>query len=124
MDALRHLPDATILLLPEQLDPFRHDESHLVGPLPLAVVKPHGPAALRELVRLAKAEGLGLVARGAGTGKAGGCVPVERSVIVDMGEYPGALRISHADMTLTAPASAMLKDVKAAALAEGLFYPP
>ncbi len=88
------------------------------------MVKPHGPLALRELVRLAKADGFGLVARGAGTGKAGGCVPMDRSVIVDMGEYPGSLRISHADMTLSAPASAMLKDVKAAALAEGLFYPP
>ena len=124
MDALKHLPDATVLLLPEQMDSFRHDESHLVGPLPLAVVKPHSARALRELVRLAKAEGFGLVARGAGTGKAGGCIPLERSVIVDMGEYPGAIRISHPDMTLTAPASAMLKDVKAAALAEGLFYPP
>jgi glycolate oxidase len=124
MDALRLLPDATVLLLPEQLDPFRHDESHLVGPPPLAVVKPHGPAALRELVQLARAEGFGLVARGAGTGKAGGCVPVARSVIVDMGEYPGTLRISRPDMTLTAPASVLLKDVKAAALAEGLFYPP
>jgi glycolate oxidase len=124
MDALNQIPDATVLLLDEQKEPFRHDESHLVGPQPLAVVKPHGPGALRQLVRLAKAEGFGLVARGAGTGKAGGCVPRSRSVIVDMSEYPGDLRISHADMTLSAPASAMLKDVKAAALAEGLFYPP
>jgi glycolate oxidase len=124
MDALKHLPEATILSLPEQVDPYRHDESHLVGPSPLAVVKPHGPGALRELVRLARAEGFGLVARGAGTGKAGGCVPMERSVIVDMGEYPGAIQVSHANMTLTAPASAMLKDVKAAALDQGLFYPP
>ncbi len=124
MDALKHLSDATILLLPEQVDPFRHDESHLVGPLPLAVVKPRSARALRELVQLAKAEGFGLVARGAGTGKAGGCIPMERSVIVDMGEFPGTIGISHADMTLSAPASAMLKDVKMAALAAGLFYPP
>jgi glycolate oxidase len=124
MDALKHIPDATILLLDEQKEPFRHDESHLVGPLPLAVVKPRSAGALRELVRLAKGEGFGLVARGAGTGKAGGCIPMEPSVIVDMGEYPGAIHISHPDMTLSAPASAMLKDVKAAALREGLFYPP
>ncbi len=124
MNALKHLPDTSVLLLPEQMDSYRHDESHLVGPLPLAVVKPHGPAALRELVRLAKAEGFGLVARGAGTGKAGGCVPMERSVIVDLGEYPGAINISRADMTLSAPASAMLKDVKTAASEQGLFYPP
>lgn len=124
MSALERLSDATVLLLPEQREPYRRDESHCEGPLPLAVVKPHGPAALRELVRLAKAEGFGLVARGAGTGKAGGCVPQPRSVVVDMGEYPGELRISHGDMTLSAPVSAPLKEVKAAALAEGLFYPP
>ena len=124
MDALASLPDATVLLLPEQVEPFRHDESHLVGPAPLAVAKPRSARALRELVRLAKAEGFGLVARGAGTGKAGGCVPMARSVVVGMEDFPGTVRISRADMTLSAPASTMLKDVKGAALAEGLFYPP
>lgn len=124
MDALASLPDATVLLLPEQVEPFRHDESHLVGPAPLAVAKPRSARALRELVRLAKAEGFGLVARGAGTGKAGGCVPMARTVVVGMEDFPGTVRISRADMTLSAPASTRLKDVKAAALAEGLFYPP
>ncbi len=124
MDALASLPDATVLLLPEQVEPFRHDESHLVGPAPLAVAKPRSARALRELVRLAKAEGFGLVARGAGTGKAGGCVPMARTVVVGMEDFPGTVRISRADMTLSAPASTMLKDVKGAALAEGLFYPP
>ena len=124
MDALSSLPDATVLLLPEQVEPFRHDESHLVGPAPLAVAKPRSARALRELVRLAKAEGFGLVARGAGTGKAGGCVPMARTVVVGMEDFPGTVRISRADMTLSAPASTMLKDVKGAALAEGLFYPP
>ena len=69
-------------------------------------------------------KGSGLVPRGAGTGKAGGCAPWGRSVVVDMGEYPGAIRVSHPDLCLWAPASAMLKDVKAAALDQGLSYPP
>ena len=94
MDALASLPDATVLLLPEQVEPFRHDESHLVGPAPLAVAKPRSARALRELVRLAKAEGFGLVARGAGTGKAGGCVPMARTVVVGMEDFPGTVRIS------------------------------
>jgi glycolate oxidase len=124
MDALIRLPEATVLLLPEQREGYRRDESHIVGELPLAVVRPHGPAALRELVRLAKAEGLALVPRGAGTGKAGGCTPMAKTLVVDMGEWPGSIEVSHPDMALTAPVSAMLRDVKAAALAEGLFYPP
>jgi len=118
------LPQASLILDPEAMEAYRSDESHLRGPRPLAVVKPHGPQALRELVRRAKGEGYSLVPRGAGTGKAGGCVPTERSVVVDLSEWPGGTLISRPDMTLQAPASTLLKEVKAAAAAQGLFYPP
>ena len=124
MDALTGLPEATILRDAEAMAPFLHDESHVRGVRPLAVVRPHGPAALRELVRLAKAEGFGLVPRGAGTGKAGGCVPTARTVVVDLSAWPGAIQVSAQDLCLSAPASAPLRAVKAAAEAQGLFYPP
>ena len=119
-----NLPDASVVLDAQLTQAYRQDESHLLGDLPLAVVKPRSPAALRELVRLAKAEGFSLVPRGAGTGKAGGCLPMGRAVVVDMGEYPGAIRVSRPDMCLWAPASAPLRAVKAAAQEHGLFYPP
>ncbi len=119
-----HLPDATILREAEALEAYRTDEGHVQGVLPLAVVRPHGPAALRELVRLAKAEGFGLVPRGKGTGKAGGCTALPRSVVVDLMEWPGEIQLSLQDLALTAPASALLREVKAAAEGAGLFYPP
>jgi FAD/FMN-containing dehydrogenase len=118
------LPEATVILAPDLLEGYRRDESHVIGAAPLAVVKPRGPAALRELVRRAKAEGFGLVPRGAGTGKAGGCTPLERNVVVDLTDYPGTIQVSRQDLCLHAPASAPLKEVKAAALAQGLYYPP
>jgi FAD/FMN-containing dehydrogenase len=124
MDLLKGLPEATVIRDPSDLEAYLRDESHVRGVLPLAAVKPHGPAALRELVRLAKAEGFGLVPRGAGTGKAGGCVPTARSVVVDFSAWPGELRVSPQDLCLRAPASALLRDVKAAAADHGLFYPP
>ena len=124
MDFLTGLPEATVIRDLESMELFLRDESHVRGALPLAVVKPHGPGALRELVRLAKTEGFGLVPRGAGTGKAGGCVPTERSVVVDLSAWPGDLRVSSQDLCLSAPASAPLREVKAAAEAQGLFYPP
>ncbi|WP_243317781.1 FAD-binding oxidoreductase [Geothrix paludis] len=120
-----NLPDATVLTDPEALEPYRGDESHVQGSPPLAVVLPRGPAALKELVRLAKAEGFGLVPRGAGTGKAGGCVPAgERAVVVDFSAWRGELRLSPQDLCLSAPVSAPLREVKATAAAGGLFYPP
>ena len=124
MDTFLEIPEAKVLSDPGDLAPFLLDESHLRGVPPLAVVKPHGSRALRELVRRAKAEGFGLVPRGAGTGKAGGCLPTPRSVVVDFSEWPGELRVSPQDLSLHASASAPLRDVKAAAEAHGLFYPP
>jgi len=124
MDTLRGLPEATILSEPSDLEPFLRDESHVQGVLPMAVVKPHGPLALRELIRRAKQEGFGLVPRGAGTGKAGGCVPTAQTVVVDFSEWPGDIQVSPQDLCLSAPASAPLREVKAAAEAHGLFYPP
>lgn len=125
MTRFPNLPDATVLTDPKALEPYRHDESHAQGVPPLAVVLPRGPAALKELVRLAKAEGFGLVPRGAGTGKAGGCVPTgERAVVVDFSAWRGELRLSPQDLCLSAPVSAPLREVKATATAEGLFYPP
>lgn len=124
MAPFRNLPDASVLTEPEALEPYLRDESHVRGTPPLAVVRPRGPAALRELVRRAKAEGFGLVPRGAGTGKAGGCVPTGRSVVVDFSEWPGEIQVSPQDLCLSAPASAPLREVKAVAAAQGLFYPP
>ena len=124
MEPFPELPQASVILASEALEAYRRDESHLQGPFPLAVVRPRGPQALRELVRRARTEGFALVPRGAGTGKAGGCVPTERSVIVDLNEWPGEIRVSRADLALQAPVGALLKDVKAAAAAQGLFYPP
>ena len=124
MRILQGLPDATVLTDRDVLEPFRRDESHVQGSLPLAVVRPRSAAALKELVRLAKAEGFGLVPRGAGTGKAGGCVPMARSVVVDFSAWPGDIRVSPHDLCLSAPASAPLREVKAAAEAQGMFYPP
>jgi FAD/FMN-containing dehydrogenase len=121
---LSQLPDTEVLLDREALEPYRRDESHLEQPAPLAVVRPRSPAALRALVGLAKREGFGLVPRGAGTGKAGGCLAHGPSVVVDFGAWPGDIQVSRPDLLLRAPCSAWLREVKGAAEAEGLFYPP
>lgn len=124
MDPLRGLPEAEVIRDPGDLETFLRDESHVRGVPPLAVVRPLGPAALRELVKRAKGEGFGLVPRGAGTGKAGGCVPTPGTVVVDFSRWPGGLEVAPAHLSLRAPASAPLREVKAAAAAAGLFYPP
>ncbi len=122
--ALPRLPHGDLLREPEARLPYAEDESHLRGALPEAVARPRTPEDLKALVAWARAEGRGLVPRGAGTGKAGGCLAREGDLVVDLAHWPGEIRVNREDLTLTAPASASLKDVKAAAEAAGLFYPP
>jgi FAD/FMN-containing dehydrogenase len=124
MDWLDALPDTRVLRAPEALHDYTHDESHIVGPLPRAVVKPRSTAALRALVQGASSEGFTLVPRGAGSGKAGGCVPSDGAVVVDLSDWPGSIAVNRDDLTLSAPASAWLRDVRSAAEQENLWYPP
>lgn len=119
-----HLPDSTVIEDPDLLASYRRDESHVEGDLPRAVVRPRSPRALKELVAWAEKDELCLVPRGAGTGKAGGCVASGPSLIVDLCDWPGAIAVDRAGLCLSAPASASLKAVKEAAGSVGLFYPP
>lgn len=123
---LHHLPNATVITEVERLESYLRDESHVQGVLPLAVVQPNSPEDLRLLAALAQKHGWALVPRGAGTGKAGGAVAiVEKSaVIVDMQSWPGEITVSRERMSVTAPVSAYLRDIKSAAEEAGLFYPP
>ncbi len=123
-DWLDVLPDTRVLRDPTQLADFTHDESHVIGPSPRAVVKPRSHEALRELVRRAGLEGFTLVPRGAGSGKAGGCVPSPDSVVVDLSDWPGNIVVNAANLTLKAPASAGLAALRERADAYGLWYPP
>lgn len=121
---LPRLPHGQLIVDEADLAPFMADESHVHGGRPRAVARPRSPEDLRALVAWAKAEGAGLVPRGTGTGKAGGCLARPQDVVVDLGAWPGALEVNPRDLCLRAPASALLKDVKAAAEAAGFFYPP
>lgn len=124
MDWLDTLPETRVLRDPAQTVDYRHDESHVCGPEPRAVVKPRSRDALRELVRRAGSDGFTLVPRGAGSGKAGGCVPTPGSVVVDLSDWPGAVTVNRDNLTLSAPASVGLAAVKAQAESAGLWYPP
>ncbi len=121
---LPQLPHGSLLHDPEVLEGLRQDESHLKGDRPLALARPTHPDDLRALVHWALDEGGALVPRGAGTGKAGGCLPDARSIVVDLSLWPGEPRVDVRGPHLTAPAGCRLRTVKAQAEALGLWYPP
>jgi FAD/FMN-containing dehydrogenase len=118
------LPHGEVIQDPDRLAGLRRDESHLVGDLPAALALPRSAADLKALGDWAKGEGGGLVPRGAGSGKAGGCLARAQDVIVDLTAWPRTLEVRPSDLCLGASANVLLHEVKSAAEARGLFYPP
>ncbi|MFV9507280.1 MAG: FAD-binding oxidoreductase [Oscillochloridaceae bacterium umkhey_bin13] len=78
----RTLGPHAVLVRADDLATYDADASMLVARTPALVVLPSDPAQAAAAVRLALAAGLPVVARGAGTGIAGGAVPVRGGMVL------------------------------------------
>ncbi|MEI6790613.1 MAG: FAD-binding protein, partial [Myxococcaceae bacterium] len=68
-------PEILILTDPESLERCSHDETQgLLAVLPVGVTQPRNTQDVQEIARYATQNQIALTPRGAGTGKAGGCV--------------------------------------------------
>lgn len=92
--------------------------------LPDVVVRPGTSEEVLEVVRAAAEAGVYVTPRGAGTGKAGGCVPVYGGLVLDLGRLSRVLLIDAENLVARVEPGVILGDFQAAVEAEGLFYPP
>ena len=112
------------------------DESGLVRQ-PAAVLLAKSEAQVVRLVGLANEHHFAVIPRGAGTGLAGGCLPegekgagavpggvVPSGVVVDLSAMNSILTIDTQSLTATVQPGVLTGDLRAAARAVGLFYPP
>ncbi|MES2503755.1 MAG: FAD-binding oxidoreductase, partial [Myxococcota bacterium] len=107
------------------LELYSHDETGGLEPvLPFGVAQPTTLAEVQAVVLEARRLSKVLTPRGAGTGKAGGCVPSENSIVVDFSKMNQILEISRENLTARLQPGVILADFKAAVEAQGLFYPP
>ena len=119
------LPD--LRLLTDELDreSYRRDETaYLDPPLPLAVALPTEAAQVAELVRLAAAHRVPVVARGAGTGLSGGSIAVEGGLTIAFTRMNRILEIDRANLVVVTQPGVINADLKKAVAAVGLFYAP
>ncbi len=108
---------------PALLDEFGGDESGLCFP-PQAVVKGRTTEQVADLLRLANEYRFSVTPRGGGTGLAGGCVPVLGGVVLALGEMNRILSIDEDNMLAVVQPGVLNQDLKDAAKAVGLYYPP
>src|ERR671914_2604725 len=90
---------------------------------PIAVVRPRNAAEVQACVRWAAEHGVPVVPRGAGSGLSGGSCAVDGGIVLSL-ERMRAIEIDVATRVAVVEPGAFNADVKAAAAAHGLWYPP
>ena len=125
LDTLRaSLGDDVVITDPEVMDAYRFDRSQGAEPgWPCAVVRARSTADVQALLRWATAHGVAVVPRGAGTGLSGGSTAVDGAVTLSTERMAG-IEIDVAAQVAVAGPGALNGDVKRAAAAVGLWYPP
>ncbi len=133
-DALRHrddlaelvasLPPLSVITDPADMEKYRWDRSNdsKVG-VPLAVALVSSTEDVQAVVRFAAARGIPLIPRGAGSGLSGGASPVDGSIVVST-ELMRRIDVDPVTRIAVAQPGAFNAEVKAAARAHGLWYPP
>ena len=91
---------------------------------PEAVVFASSTSDISKLLQFASREKIPVTARGGGFGYVGGCVPVHGGIVLSLVRMNRIMEISFADAVAIVQPGVFTADVKAAARAQKLFYPP
>jgi glycolate oxidase len=81
-------------------------------------------AEVAEVLRLANAQGVAVVPRGAGTGFSGGSLPVQGGIVMVMNRFDRILSIDRDNLVAEVEPWVVTGKFQAAVEAQGLFYPP
>lgn len=92
--------------------------------MPEAVVFARSPGDVSKLLQFASREKIPVTARGGGFGYVGGCVPVRGGIVLSFIRMNRIIDISFTDAVAIVQPGVFTADLKAAARAQKLFYPP
>jgi glycolate oxidase len=92
--------------------------------VPEAVVFARSTSDVSKLLQFASREKIPVTARGGGFGYVGGCVPVRGGIVLSLIRMNRIMEISFADAVAIVQPGVFTVDLKAAARAQKLFYPP
>lgn len=123
-DGLVDVLGDAVLTDPASCEAYRYDWARDPGAgTPAAVVRARSATDVQAALRWASAHGVPVVPRGAGSGLSGGASAVDGGLVVSL-ERMRAVEIDVATRVAVVEPGALNVEVKAAAAAHGLWYPP
>ena len=125
LDELRAvLPDGALVTDPARTAKYRWDRARDPhAGVPLAVVRATGTADVSATVRFAARHAIPVVPRGAGSGLSGGATALDGCLVLSTERMKG-VEIDPATRTAVVEPGVLNAELKAAAAAHGLWYPP
>lgn len=116
-------------ILNENLDLFTYSYDASFLPLlpaakPDLVLKPQSTQEVAAIMKLAHKYRIPVVARGLGTGRTGGSVPVEGGLVLCLDEMNQILELDDQNLMLTVEPGVKTQDIYQFCAERGLFYPP
>lgn len=92
--------------------------------VPDLLLRPGSAGEVSSILRIANQEKIAVVPRGAGSGFAGGSVPVQGGMVLSLQRMDKILEVNRDDFYMVVEPGVVTREVQKAAEAEGLFYPP
>ena len=118
------LPDGMVVTDPDVLEGYRRDRAQDPDAgTPRALVRPITTEQVQTTVRWCAANGVGIVTRGAGTSLSGGATAVDGAIMLST-EKMRQIVIDTGTRTAVSQPGVFNAEVKEAARAHGLWYPP
>ncbi|AET64088.1 FAD-binding oxidoreductase [Methanothrix harundinacea] len=102
---------------------YSSDASQVRG-TPDYVVRPLSTAEVSDVVGLAAAEGVAVTARGAGTGLAGGAVPVRGGIVLDLSGMNRIVEMDLANLAVVVEPGVVQARLNETLKPHGFFFPP
>ncbi|MBP1759803.1 MAG: D-lactate dehydrogenase (cytochrome) [Firmicutes bacterium] len=115
--------------LHEELDLFTYSYDASFLPLipatkPELVIKPHSTQEVASIMGLANKYRIPVVARGLGSGRTGGSVPIKGGIVLCLDEMNKILEFDDKNLIITVEPGVKTQDIYQYCARHGLFYPP
>ena len=118
------MPRALLLTEKEQLKPFECDALSAYHCLPWIVVLPETVMQVQKVLQLCYRKGVPVVARGAGTGLAGGAIPLDNGVLISLAKFDQIQGIDVNNRLATVQSGVRNLAISQAVACYGLYYAP
>ncbi len=118
------LPPGTVSMDQEFIDRYSRDETPDLVRTPDIVVSAQSAAGVSETLKICSQLDVPVITRGAGTGVAGGAIPVFGGVVLTLEKMNRVIEIDRENLTATVEPGVITRDLQERALEAGLMYPP